>query len=311
MIGHHPDTHMSEEPLPGKRSSSDRILLLLRLAACSVFLGRGLLYLSNFAPLTAFFWHQDWLEGPLANWFGIEWEHYAATSYPMIQGVQNTMGILFLICAVICWRIGPGKDKWPIPVVLLGTLGLIPYWLLSWVDKNFQSGMFLEHFLQWGTPLLLVLYGRLSPRKWFALTWVFVAFTFIGHGQYAIGLGVPHSNDYVNMTIRLLDTDVEGARRFLVTVGWIDLILPALILIPKARIPALAYTAFWGLATAFARILSHYTRAEDYYGLHPWAAETVVRFTHGLVPLCMLLMLLRMRANTQLANMAASEPAGN
>lgn len=286
---------MTEEPLPETESAKDRVLLLLRIAASTVFLGRGILYLSNFAPLSAFFWHQDWLEKPLADWFGISWEHYAATSEPMIIGVQNTMGVLFLICAVVCWWVGPGKRKWPIPIVLIGTVGLMPYWLLSWVDKNYQSGMFLEHFLQWGTPLLLALYGRMSMRKWYAMTWVFVSFTFIGHGQYAIGLGVPHSNDYVNMCIRMLKVDEAGARIFLVIVGWIDVILPALILIPKVRIPALGYMAFWGLVTALARIVSHYTRAENYYGLHPWTAEAVVRLTHGLIPLVMLLLLLRMK----------------
>ncbi|MDX1680313.1 MAG: hypothetical protein R3242_06245 [Akkermansiaceae bacterium] len=287
---------MSEPTEPDQASNWDTILLLLlRLAASTVFLGRGILYLSKFSPLSAFFWHQDWLEEPLAKWFGMSWEHYAATSEPLIIGTQNALGVLFLLCAVLCWWVGPKKRIWPNWIVLIGVFGLIPFWLLSWVDKNYQSGMFLEHFLQWGTPLLLVLYGRMSSSKWFALAWVFTSFTFIGHGQYAIGLGVPYDNNYVNMCIRLLRTDEEGARLFLAIVGWIDVVLPILFLIPKARIPALGYATFWGLVTALSRIPSHFTRAQDYYGLHPWTAEAVVRLTHGLIPLVMLLLILRAR----------------
>ena len=33
------------------------------------------------------------------------------------------------------------------------------------------------------------------------VAWVFFACTFVGHGQYAIGLGVPHSNEFVNMCV--------------------------------------------------------------------------------------------------------------
>ena len=222
---------MSEESGPEQGSKRDTVLLLLRIAASTVFLGRGILYLSNFAPLSAFFWHQDWLEEPLAKWFGMSWEQYAATSEPLIIGTQNVLGVLFLICAVLCWWVGPRNRTWSMWIVLIGMLGLVPYWLLRWVDKDFQSGMFLEHFLQWGTPLLLALYGRIDPKKWWAMSWVFVSFTFIGHGQYAIGLGVPHDHEYVNMVIRLLRTDEEGARLFLVIVGWIDVILPALFVV--------------------------------------------------------------------------------
>ena len=286
---------MTMEPELKEAPKRDAVLLLLRMAASTVFLGRGILYLSDHAPLSTFFWHQGWLEKPLLNWFGMEWEHYAATSEPLILGTQSALGFLFLVCAVICWWVGPGGRKWPVITILIGMVGLIPYWLLRWVDKDFQSGMFLEHFLQWGTPLLLALYGRMEHKKWLAMSGVFVSFTFIGHGQYAIGLGVPHDNEYVNMTIRLLGVEEGGARLFLRTVGWIDVALPALFLIPKTRVPALGYAAFWGLVTALSRIPSHFTRAEDWYGLHPWTAEAVVRLTHGLAPLVMLLLILRIR----------------
>ncbi|MGE9269804.1 MAG: hypothetical protein ACQKBU_03290, partial [Verrucomicrobiales bacterium] len=159
------------------------------------------------------------------------------------------------------------------------------------VDSNYQLPMFLEHFLQWMVPLLLVLFGRTSRRLWMALAWLAVSCTFVGHGHYALGLGVPVANDYVNLCLSILKCDVEVAKRFLQWVGWIDLALPLLFLLPWVRYLALGYAAVWGILTAIARILGHYTPAEDYYGMHPWLAEAVVRLPHGLVPLVMLLML--------------------
>ena len=283
---------MNETTSPAPKPRTDLILLVLRIATCSLFLGRGTLYLSKRSPLSTFFWHQDWLEEPLKNWLDISWEHWAATSEPFIISTQNTFGALFLISAIACWWVGPGRKNWAFWVVLVGMVGLIPYWLLMWVEKNFQFAMFLEHFLQWGTPLLLALYGRMKAKWWLVLTGAFVSFTFIGHGLYAIGLGVPRDNEFINMCIRLIKVDEEGAKTFLSIVGWIDVILPAMFLIPRLRIPALGYAALWGLTTAISRIPAHFTRAEAYYGLHPWTAEAVVRLTHGLVPLAMLLLVL-------------------
>ena len=199
------------------------------------------------------------------------------------------MGGFFLLCAVVCWWVRPSGRRWASAIMLAGMFVLMPYWLLKWVDKNYQFAMFLEHFLQWGTPLLLVLYGRIQPRKWFFVAWVFFACTFIGHGQYAIGLGVPHSNDFVNMCIRLLNTDESGARTVLIVVGWLDFLVVLLALFPCARLYAMGYAAFWGLVTAFSRVVCNFTAAENFYGMHPWMAEWVVRNTHGLVPLAMLL----------------------
>ena len=160
--------------------------------------------------------------------------------------------------------------------------------------------MFLEHFLQWGTPLLLVLYGRIQSWKWFFVAWVFFACTFVGHGQYAIGLGVPHSNEFVNMCIQLFNTDEAGARAMLIVIGWLDFLLVFLALVPAARIYALGYAAFWGLATAFSRVLYNCTPAENFYGMHPSVAEWIVRNTHGLVPLVMLLVAIQLSDNKRL-----------
>lgn len=263
---------------------------VLRLAASCLFLGRGYLYLSGFAPLSAFFWKQDWLAGPLLYLTGLPWEAYAASSEPFITQVQRLMGGLFLVCAVAVWRCGRGQRMCANGIVLAGTVCLLPFWLLRWFDANLQSGMFLEHFLQWGTPLLLLLYFRIELRSWRWVAWLFVSLTFIGHGQYATGWGVPVDHDFVNMTQSLLPVSEQGARNFLRIAGVVDFLLPLLLLVRPLRIPAAFYAASWGCVTACARVVAHWTPAENYYGMHPWLSEAVVRLPHALVPLILLLL---------------------
>ncbi|MEX0323970.1 MAG: hypothetical protein AB3N63_17560 [Puniceicoccaceae bacterium] len=273
----------------------DWIQFILKLATCSLFLGRGVLYLSGYSPLTAFFWNQDWLEPIVVRLLGVPWEAYAATSEPLVSNIQYLMGSFFIACSIVCWWISPTRNRWASGIILAGTVILIPYWILCWANKDFQSAMFLEHFLQWGTPLLLVLYDRIGPRAWYGVAWLFTSCTFFGHGQYAFGLGVPQSNDFLNMCIRLLGVDAEAANLFLQFIGILDFALPVLLLIPYIRFSGLLYATVWGTATALARVMSHWTPAEDFYGMHPWAAETIVRLAHGLVPLAMLLIIFRKR----------------
>ena len=287
------------------KTMRDWILISLRLAACALFLGRGYLYLSDLGPLSAFFWNQDLLEYPLESLTGMSWENYSAHSETLILTIQRSMGALFLVAAIACWFV-PGREcKLANGVVLAAAFCLLLYGLLRWSDADFKFAMLLEHSLQWGTPLLLVLYGRMQLSIWGSLAAILIAFTFIGHGMYALGFGVPQNNEFVNMTMRLLGVDRHGALIFLRIAGILDFLAPALLWFPRSRIPAAAYAAFWGLLTAFARIAAYWTPAENFYGMHPWIAEAIVRLPHGLVPFS--LMLLFIMTGTRLRK--SSSPA--
>lgn len=268
-------------------AARDSILYCLRVAVCAVFLGRGYLYLSDIGPLSALLWNQGLLETPLKALTGMSWETYSAHSEGFVLTMQRSMGMLFFGAAVACWFVRGRDRKLANGVVLAAALCLLLYGLLRWSDSDFQIAMLLEHFLQWGTPLLLVLYARIGDPLWRALASISIACTFIGHGLYALGWGVPQNNEFLNMTMRLLSVERNGALVFLHLVGVLDFLAPILLWAPKLRIPAAAYLSLWGFLTAFARIASHWTPAENYYGMHPWVAETIVRLPHGLVPMAL------------------------
>ncbi|PXA05759.1 hypothetical protein DDZ13_02505 [Coraliomargarita sinensis] len=270
----------------------DWVLYCLRFAVSALFLGRGYLYLSDLAPLSAFLWNQDLLERPLEWLTGMSWESYSAHSEGFILTMQRTMGMLFLAAALPCWYVRGSRRRLVNGLVLAAGLFLFVYGLLRWSDADFRIAMLLEQSLQWGAPLLLMLYGRVRDSRWTALAALLIAATFIGHGCYALGLSVPQNHEFVNMTMRALSLGRPGALIFLHAVGVLDFLVPVLFWVPKLRLYALAYAAFWGLLTAFARIFSYWTPAEDFYGMHPWVAETIVRLPHGLIPLALLLIYL-------------------
>lgn len=275
---------------------------LLGLSACALFLGHAWLYLTHRSKLSVFFWNQDWLEKPLASWFDIDWEQYAATSEPLIHRTDTVFAFALFLGALLSLHAGWRKPRlpWRDSLLLLASLFLIPFWLLAWTDRNLQLPMFLEHFLQWGTPFLLLAYPRLKPKTWYLLTAIFIAATFAGHGLYALGWPHDRPANFTTMVIALTPLGEPGSAAFLIAAGILDLLLiPALFLSSqRLRIIALAYATLWGLATAFARILSHFTPAEKFYGLDPWLAETILRLPHGLVPLALLLTLLPKRSQS-------------
>ncbi len=277
---------------------NDRITLLLRVAACTLLMGRAWLYLTGIGPLSTFFWHEGWLEGPLDALFGMSWVDYASNSDAFILHVQRIIGAMLSIGAIAVWR--TGRDR-PISngIVLTTVLLLLPYWLLRWVDKNYQFPMLLEHFLQWGTPLLLLLKFHLKTRTWYTVAAAFVALTFIGHGLYAMGWPAPRPAHFIFMTMEITGCSEKAAVGIMHTAALLDFIVAIGLFIPRARIPALMWAAAWGIATAVARIWAHVTPAEAYYGIQPWLAESILRLTHGLVPLAMLACLPRKSKKAQ------------
>jgi len=270
-------------------------LRLLQLAAFTLLAGRAYLYLAGIGPLSTFFWHEGWLEGPLAA-LGWEWKDYAAHSEGLILHVQRLIGGVLALGAAAVWWVD-GKRPLVNGTVLACVVLLLPYWLLRWVDKNYQWPMLLEHFLHWGTPMLLILFVRMRTVTWQWMVKVMIALTFIGHGLYALGWPSPRPAGFMFMTMQILGCSEGFAVGFLHLIAFLDFAAALFLFIPCLVLPALVWTTFWGLATAVARTWAHFTPAEDYYGLHPWFAESVLRLAHGLVPLALLVMHLRPRAN--------------
>lgn len=202
------------------------------------------------------------------------------------------MGFMLMAGAILPWVVGRSccpKTRlllWPMAFLLLIDS------FARWVAVDYDFGMAIEHSLQMVTPiaLFLALGPSLSLPKWKVLVSVASALTFIGHGFYAAGIH-PVPLSYQNMTMNILGVTQETAIRLLSVAGWLDIIVAIGVFIPKVRFVAIIYLVLWGGATALARIVAHIDLNAAGYALDPWAFETMVRTSHWLLPLLLLLLI--------------------
>lgn len=264
-------------------------VLCLKMAVCLLFVGRGWLYMAGMSPLSTFFWNESWMTGPVESILGMSWSAYASSSEPLMIQVQTGLGYFFLMAAACTWFCGR-KRTLPNGVLLSAWLVSLPHGLLTWVEMNYSWALLLEYFVQALVPLLLVTAdGRWSTRTWYYLAAIASAATFVGHGIYAWGWPYPRPASFSFMTMNLLGLSQAASGVFLCFIAVIDVIAAGGLFFRRARKYAAIYMVVWGSLTALARPLTHFTRAEDYYGLHPWIAESLVRMPHALLPLACLL----------------------
>ena len=103
-----------------------------------------------------------------------------------------------------------------------------------------------------------------------------VAGEFLGHGVFAL-LG---KADWIKWTEQLTGFDTATATTFMIVVGLVDVLLAILVLIKPIK-PVLLWMAFWGLWTAFIRILV----GSDFWGKDVW--DFTERFANWAAPLAL------------------------
>lgn len=102
-----------------------------------------------------------------------------------------------------------------------------------------------------------------------------VAGEFFGHGMFAIG----KKADWIQWTQDLMGFSPETATTFIMAVGVMDIIL-ALIVLFKPIKPLLLWMAFWGLWTAFLRILVDKPVWDFIERFANWAAPLALYFLY-------------------------------
>jgi len=178
------------------------------------------------------------------------------------------------------------KLRW---LLLVGSSFLFTLAILYTKEKFFQYGQLFEYSSQFGSPLLLflILQQKLSIDRLVILTKAIIAITFICHGLYAMGY-YPQPGNFVGMVIRIMHFPEQFSRSLLVACGWIDFVLGILIFVPYTARWALLYAAFWGLATAVARLWANMNIDFLFAILNQWTFEVMIRLPHGLLPLMLI-----------------------
>jgi hypothetical protein len=280
---------------PDWRSRNERLwLVLLQICVSATLAARGWLTWKGDSPIRGLVWQEDWWSGLLEKQFSIPWEEFAKKSDPAITSGLALIGCLLIALAIVPWLTGRFPKS-------RGLLWLAAFLLLldsvaRWVGVDYDFGMAIEHSLQMFAPVAL--YFALSfPKRIRAVAIgiaIATAFTFTGHGFYAAGIH-PVPLSYQTMTMKLLGTGGEATLHFLLIAGWLDIIAAIALFIAPLRRAALLYCIGWGLLTALARVVSHFSFSASGWALDPWLAETLVRSSHWMMPL-LLLGLLRRRS---------------
>ncbi|WP_428741619.1 hypothetical protein [Tenacibaculum sp.] len=270
------------------------LLQFLKISSFFIFIGRAYQHLFWDAPYRSFFWDQKLLE-PIINFvFDTTWQSYVTNlnTDHSIQILTRSIGILYLICAIISIVIHENSKKWMRSILTLGAVSLIFLALMITKDKFYHLIMFFEHTIQFGVPIALLYF--LKDKNTSLLIFylkVFIALTFTCHGMYAIGVFYPLPGNFVTMTLNILPIQEEMAKNLLFLAGILDFIIAIAIFIPKLSKPALVYACFWGFITAFARIISglHYDISLSI--VHQYIYLTIYRLPHGIIPLLVYLYL--------------------
>lgn len=214
--------------------------------------------------------------GPVLSWLwlGLDWSEGAAVKleYAAAFGLLACVPFVF-------WR-----KSWPV-------LKLIAAWLLfsaiatmmvePWhpeLEPAAQAARYLA-------PLALAALSMKSVNRKLAewLLRVGTAATFIAHGIEALLSRAQFLDYLIGSTWKLASYDLpeSGARGILLTIGVIDVLAGAAILIPRRLRLVALWLGVWGLLTAASRVV--------YLGAPNWP-ETLIRVTNGAAPFTLFLL---------------------
>ncbi|CAM1361736.1 hypothetical protein [Tenacibaculum xiamenense] len=284
------------------------LLRILKISSFLIFLGRAYQHLFWDAPFRSFFWDQSLLEPIVTSVFGVSWQSYVTNlnTDHAIQFLTRFTGFLYSICAVICLIIHERSKRWMYSILKLGSVSLILLALLLTKEKFYHLIMFFEHTIQFGVPVALIYFLKNQNQETliFYLK-IFIALAFTCHGMYAIGYFYPLPGNFVTMTLNILPIQEEMAKNMLFLAGILDFVIAIAIFIPRIAKIALLYAAFWGFATAFARILSGFHYDVSFSITHQYLYLVIYRLPHGIIPLLLFFLVKQPIKSTRITNLVS------
>lgn len=277
-----------------RKIAPKQLVLLLVIATGALFVGRGLQGVIWDYPLRSLLWDES-LMTPIVAFFGWDWGDWVsslAVDGAIQKSTRLTGWALVTIGLALSWP-SLRKNRVGRMGIALGGCLLLAIILLATKDNFWRWGYLIEHALQLGTPWLLIaaLRGRMATG-W--MRWL-TAFTFIGHGLFAIGFyPIP-----ANFTL-MLSATVEGffgtaagaefatstAINLLFVVGLLDFLAAIMLLLPnkKAQLWSLYWIIPWAFLTTMARLWANGQFSSGSSFILHWVPAFLYRIPHFLIP---------------------------
>ncbi|GAA4275844.1 hypothetical protein [Aquimarina mytili] len=269
----------------------DKLISILKLSTFLIFLGRAYQHIVWDAPYRTFLWDEAILKGVVENTFGVTWNDYV-TSLSAANTISfsiKTIGVFYLLCAIVTLLIKPNMKKLGKFFLLGGSIGLFILAILYCKEKFLHVGQFFEYMIQFMTPVLLymMLFTSLEFKKIRLIALIAIALTFSCHGLYAVGY-YPRPGTFIDMTLNTLPISEPSAHVMLKIAGILDFVVAIAIFIPRISYAALVYAFIWGGLTATARLVGHFHIEFLWNSFSQWTWEMLIRLPHALIPLFVL-----------------------
>ena len=252
-----------------------------------LLLGRSYQHFFFEPPYRAFFLDEQ-VFGWWARLFHGDWSSYIfspSTEISIIRFQYAVGGIIALTLLSIPLFVAKPKQR----IAFLLALSSLCLFFLSgcyFLEASYQLGQWLEYSAQIITPLILwAVLVNVNKNSLLTAICFGTAFTFLGHGLYALGY-YPVPGNFMEMTITSLGLTNQSALPFLFGAGILDMIVVIGVFIPGVRKWVLGYAVLWGFLTAFARLTSNvYFNHLFWLTVHQSLYEFLVRVPHFMVPL--------------------------
>jgi len=278
---------LEESPL--KRNN---YVLILQLACFAIFAGRAWQHWFWDGPYRAVLWDEGLLKGFMEGVLGMDWTNYVTNpkTDQSIQFLTRSIGFIFSLSALSVFLVYSKYSKYAKFMLGIGTFFIMILAFLSYKDRFFQLGEWLEFGIQFFSPIILLMFlsGKFKHQTLVFIGSFAVAITFIGHGFYAFGFYAQPGN-YVDMVINIFGWPEDNVRIILRVAGFLDFIVALLLFVPEVSRYALIYCIIWGTLTALARLTAGFDMDFALSTLNQWTFETVYRLAHGLLPLWLFL----------------------
>lgn len=257
---------------------SREILILIRISTAILLLGKGLLHFTSDQPYHHIFENHD----IVCYGFGAILLVLGGLTFLPLELLKQTKLIyLFSLASMI---------------IFIHTYG-------SYIAASSVPEQIIEHALQITLPLMFIYFSTRKAIRLIRLNnllCVTVGLTFIGHGIYALGVHYLPGN-FIVMTNECLNIESAQSGKFLFVIGILDIVLSVLVFIPRIRQYAVWYLIIWGLLTSIARTYYVLDDGFTYELFTVNLPNTLYRLPHGLVPIAILLIVVRMERNGKIS----------
>lgn len=226
----------------------------------SVLIGRAWQHIFWDPPYRTLLWDEHLLKPIVQNIFGIKWGNYV-TDISIDHGIQNIIkiiGIILFVIALSCIFIKKAKRVIGILIAVSGVI-LIILTIAYWKEFFWDVPQFLEMTSQWMSPFIFlsVVHAFDKNINVFRLLNYTLAFTFIGHGLYALGI-YPLPGNWVDLVINTFHCNESIATMFIKIFGLLDIIASIFVFTTKLRKIGYYYMMIWGFLAAFGRLSGNF-----------------------------------------------------